>query len=454
MLSSNLQSQVLVNSIKELVPYLDDDNVHVKMAPGVYNITAEDVKKGMYPKESNIKRICKVLLLFEGNNSTYDFTGVTINVETAVFRSFGNFRVNEIQILGNNNVLKNLTLVDVGSVHDGPTVGALNLCMDGRENRIEGFHVTAKGSFPYGYGDAFGKGGNSVINHQKHSACLIRGESNHLKNSTFIHRSYGHCIFMQAANNPLIEGCYVEGEVRKTDDMLAEEGTGSPADKVGFKTVWGYKLPKGYMMSTGEAGIRAYNAGETYIDGEFFRRGTSNPTVINCTVKYMRTGVTIAHATGKKYVENCTAMGCENGFSLGSGEVVGCRADVTHGPAYSSTYSSDVAYNADITIISSKEPYCNGSGSVAYIGGSKHKITLRGSNQGVEHGLKIKVGGDKNNIRLLQGNLPNQNNFKGWDFEINNLTNFPLFLSEKSSGVKGQSLGLISDLGNQNKVKK
>lgn len=451
-LGSKIYSQITVNSLVELMPYLDDDNVTIKMAPGIYNITAEDVKKGLYPKETKIKHQCKVLLLFEGNNSIYDFTGVTINVETAVFRAYGKYRVNEIQILGNNNVLKNLTLVDVGSVYDGPTVGALNLCMDGRGNRIEGFHVSAKGSFPYGYGDTFGKGGNSVINHQKHSSCLVRGESNHLKNSTFIHRSYGHCIFMQAANNPLIEGCYVEGEVRKTDDMLAEVGTGSPADKVGFMTVWGYKLPAGYMMSTGEAGIRAYNGGETSIDGNYIVRGTSNPTVLNCTVKYMRTGVTIAHATGKRYVENCTAIGCENGFSLGSGEVVSCRADVTHGPAYTSTYSSDLGYNADITIISSSEPYYNGTGSIAYIGGSKHKITLRGSNQGVEHGLKISVGGEKNNIRLLYGNLPNQNNFKGWDFEINNLTNFPLFLSNKSSKITGESLGSVSNSGSNNNV--
>ncbi|QDO95454.1 hypothetical protein FNB79_16240 [Formosa sediminum] len=449
--SLGVNAQTMVNSLEELKPFLDDDNVHVKMKPGVYTITADDVKNGLYTKETIIKNTSKVLLLFEGNNSTYDFTGVTINVDTKVLQAFGKFQVYEIQIIGNKNVLKNLTLVDVGSVHDHPAHRANNIVIDGSHNRVEGFNVTTKGSFPYGYGDAFGKGGKSVIPHKKHSACLVRGESNHLKDSKFTHRSYGHCIFMQAANNPIIEGCVVEGEMRKTDDMLAE--TSGPAFDVDFMTVWGYKLPKDYMLSTGEAGIRAYDGGETVIDGKNYRRGTSNVTVLNCTVKYMRTGVTIAHATGKKRVEGCVAIGCENGFSLGSGELVNCKADVTYGPAYASTYERDKSYNADITLLDSKEPYYNGSGNIAYIGGSEHKITFRGSSQGAAQGLKIQVGGDKKNIRLLHGNLPNQNNFKGFDFELHNLTNYPVYLSDKSSGVSGESKGEITDLGTNNSLK-
>ncbi|AWW32789.1 hypothetical protein DN752_23055 [Echinicola strongylocentroti] len=444
-------AQTTVASLAELKPYLKQDNVDVKMTPGVYTITAEDVANGLFDDETTISGVTvKALLLFEGSNSTYDFSDVTIQVETAVFQAYGNVQVYEVQVIGNENVLKNLTLEDVGSVHDRPTRGALNICMDGRANRIEGFHVTAKGSYPYGYGDAFGKGGSYTIKHYKHSACLIRGESNHLKNSTFIHRSYGHCIFMQAASNPLIEGCLVEGEVRSTDDMLAE--TSGPAYDIDFMTDWGYRLPAGYMLSTGEAGIRAYNGGQTVIDGVEYSRGTSNPTVLNCTIKYMRTGVTIAHATGTKYVEGCTAIGCENGFSLGSGDVVDCAADCTYGPVYASTYENDRNYNADITILPASDPYYNGSGSVAYIGGSGHQITLKGSSEALEQGYKIKVGGDKNNIRLLNGNLPHQNDFAASDFELNNHTNIPVFLSSKSSGIVGQSGGMVTDLGTNNNL--
>lgn len=448
---SELNAQTIVGSLSDLLPYLEKDNVDVKLKPGTYNITTQDIAKGLYKEETTVKNTSAVLLLFKGTNSTYDFTNVTINVGTKVLQAFGNKQVYILQIIGNNNVLKNLTLANVGSLHDAPNKRACNLVMDGAYNKIEGFYVTTKGSFPYGYGDIFGKGGKTVIKHRKHSACLIRGESNHLKNTHFTHRSYGHCVFMQAANNALIEGCLIEGEVRKTDDMLAE--TSGPAFDVDFMTVWGYKIPKGYMLSTGEAGIRAYNGGNTIIDGKKYKRGTSNPTVINNTIKNMRTGVTLAHATGKKLVKNCVAIGCENGFSLGSGKAINCSADCSFGPAYSTTYEKDKKYHADITILPATTPYYNGSGSIAYIGGSEHEITLKGSEEVVEEGLAIKVGGDKNNLRLLNGNFPHQNNFKGFDFELENLTNYPVVLSKKSYRVKVKSVGKVTDLGKKNNVK-
>lgn len=451
---SNGRAETIVKSLKELITYLDKDNVKIKLTPGIYSITAEDVNKGLYQQKLKVKNPTNILLLFSGNNSIYDFTDVTIQVDTKVLQSYGGNQIHELQIIGNNNVLKNLTLEDVGSVHDAPTKRATNIVMDGRNNRVEGFHVVTKGSFPYGYGDAFGKGGKSTIKHRKHSGCLIRGESNHLKNSSFIHKSYGHCLFMQAANKPIIEGCTIEGEVRKTDDMLLEKGTGSPADKIDFMTVWGYKLPKGYMLSTGEAGIRAYNGGETIIDGKIYFRGTSNPTIINNTIKYMRTGVTIAHATGKKKVKNCTAIGCENGFSLGAGGTAeNCKADCSYGPVYATTYEKDKNYNANITIIPAVNPYYNGSGTVAYIGGAGHCIYLKGTDEVIAEGLNIKIGGDKNNIRLLNGNFPNQNNFKASNLKLVNYTKYPVFLSSKSSKITLKTEGVVNDLGLNNKVK-
>ncbi len=449
--SLSVFSAITVKSLAELLPHLDDDGIEVIMKPGTYTITAADIKKGLYGS-SLFEDKTKVLLLFKGSNSTYDFTGVTLNIETAVFKALGKNRVNEITITGNNNVLKNLTMVDVGSVHDGPTVGALGVCMDGKDNRVEGFHMTVKGSFPYGYGDAFGKGGKNTIRHQKHSAFLIRGLRNHAKNCTIIHRSYGHAMFMQAASYPIIEGCHIEGEVRKTDDMLAE--TSGPAFDIDFKTIWGYRLPAGYMLSLGEGGIRAYNGGQTIIDGKVIKRGTDNPTILNCTIKHMRTGVTIAHATGKRYVEGCVVIGCENGFSLGKGEVVNCSADCTYGPVYSTTYERDANYNAEITIIPSKEPYYNGSKCVAYIAGSEHNITLKGIVDTAAKDFRIMVGGDKENIRLLNGNFPHQNNFTAKNIRLNNMTEFPVELSEKSSAITLTSKGKVTDHGAGNKISK
>ncbi|MCB4807948.1 hypothetical protein LG651_06760 [Tamlana sp. 62-3] len=98
--------------------------------------------------------------------------------------------------------------------------------------------------------------------------------------------------------------------------------------------------------------------------------------------------------------------------------------------------------------------YFNSSGSVAYIGGSEHNITFTASKEVLHEGLAIKVGGDKNNIRLKNGNFPHQNDFKAHNFELNNQTSFPVVLSNKSQGVKVKSLGQVTDLGTGNKIEK
>lgn len=437
MMGHAVAQTVTVNSLSELLPYLKQSDVDVKLAPGTYTIDDTDIDNGTFSNP---------LFLFEGSNSVYDFTDVKIEINTIVLTKFGNVDVNEIQILGNNNVLNNLTLEDIGTT--APTNRAQSIVMDGRDNRIEGFDLTIRGSFPYGYGDAFGKGGGSVINHRKHSGVLIRGLRNHLKNCNIISRSYGHIVFMQAASYPTVEGCYIEGEMRSTDDMLAEAGTGSPADNVDFMTVWGYKLPAGYMMSLQEGGIRAYDAGTTYIDGEEIQRGTDNPTVLNCTIKNARTGVTLAHASGTKTVDNVTLLGCEQGYSIGSGTVSNCSADAQYGPVLSFAYSSDSNTNIDITVLPSENDY-NGSGTVAYIGGNAHNITLRGSITNPD--LRIQVGGQKNNVRLL-GVTSSQNPLDAQNLEFTNYTDIAMVLDELSSGVVVKSCGngTITDNGANN----
>ncbi|WP_131453965.1 hypothetical protein [Neotamlana sedimentorum] len=447
---TSFYAQTEVGSLKELLPYLSENNVKVKLKPGAYVVSANDINNGDFTTVTKVKNHANVLFLFSGNNSEYDFSGVTINVKTDVLTAFPSKseELYEIQIIGNKNVLKNLTLVDDGSVYDAPTRRATNIVMDGASNRIEGFHITTRGAYPYGYGEAFGKGGKSVINHRKHSSFLVRGYKNHAKNCTIIHRSYGHAMFMQAADWPIIEGCYVEGAMRSTDDMWKEKGTGTDADKVNFKTVWGYKLPKGYMMCLGEEGIRAYNGGETIIDGKEYRRGTSNPTIINCTVKNMRAGVTLTHATGKKYVEGTTVIGCERGFCIGSGDIVDCYADTQHGPALGVDYESDQGTKADITLLPYEGKSYNGSGHAAIIIGSNHKIIFRSAVEKVDQNLKINIGGDNKTIGLLS----KDENYRASNIILHNFTNYPVVLDDNAKNSTGVSFGEVIDQGNNNHI--
>ena len=55
----------------------------------------------------------------------------------------------------------------------------------------------------------------------------------------------------------------------------------------------------------------------------------------------MRAGVTLTHATGKKYVSGTTTIGCERGFCIGTGDIVDCYADTQYGPALGVDYITD-----------------------------------------------------------------------------------------------------------------
>ncbi len=448
--------KIKVNSLEAVLPYLKQDNVDVTVAPGVYRITAADMKAGKYTSVSEVEEGLKksVILLFEGNNSTYDFTGVTMEIEAEVFtkldpqyREFVN-----IQTLGSNNVIKNIKLVDIAQKTDFPNRGYVNVILDGASNCIEGVEINSKGSSPYGYGELFGKGGPRLVPLNKHCGCLVRGLKNHVLNCTIIHHGFGHCLFMQAADYPIIEGCYIESEMVSTDDILAERGSGSVADKVNFMTSFGYEIPKGYTIACSEEGIRAYNGGDTMIEGERYKRGTSNVTVKDCYVKNARAGVTLTHAKGKKYVENCTIIGCERGFAIGSGQIVNCKADCQYGPALGVDYENDNGMIADITILPYEGKNHNGSKHAAIIIGKNHKITLR-KGEGLdapEQDLLINIGGDNRTI----GMLGKDNNYKASNIEIINETGYPIVIDDNASGITGSTKGSVTDNGTNNSIKR
>ena len=448
-----VSSQTVVKSLAELQPYLDDDKVHVKLAPGEYIVTADDIRKGVYGKamkQANFDEFYAVFP-FLGSKSTYDFTGVTIKIMTAALKAAGGVDFREVYIQGNNNVLKNLTLIDDGDVNDAPAKRAQNIVMDGAENRVEGFHVTVKGSFPYGYGDIFGKGGNNTIGHKKHSACLIRGNSNHVKDCTFIHRSYGHAIFCQAANDPIIEGCYIEGQISSTDKVLAEEGSGSPADKINFKTTWGFDLRKrpGYRFSLQEDGIRAYSGGKTIVNGVIREGGTHGMTVKNCTVVNMRSGVTIGWATGKKQIENCTVLACETGYWIGGeSTVVNCRGDSSMGPLYSEDVGRANS-KAEMTLLDDYLPKIGDMPSL-YFAGNNHDLTLYDGTTSFDESIILKMGGKRVGHRWLAGSGEEPLDRTATRLEFTNYTKYPLVLENNASGNTLKSCGPVTDNGSNN----
>ena len=450
------QAQTTVTSLSNLMRYLDDDNVNVKLAPGTYNISVADVDNGTYGQLLSGEIIGNQysLFLFQGNNSTYDFTDVTINIDTEVLSAFGNVNFHELQIIGSNNVLRNLTMVDSGDADNFPGRSATNIVMDGANNRVEGFHVTVKGSYPYGYGDIFGKSGTNVISHKKHSACLIRGNSNQVVNSTFIHRAYGHGIFFQGANDPYVEGCYVQGELSTVAAVLAEEGTGSPADDVDFLTIWGYslyELDENYRFSLQEDGIRSYNAGETIIDGVEYDRGVTNATVIDCTVEKMRSGVTIGWASGTKYVENCTTLACESGYWVGSNTtIISSKGDASVGPLLSEDVRRSNSL-IELTLLDNQVSKIGNTPSV-YFAGSNHDVTINDGTTSFDSDIEFLIGGQRLGHRWLEGSGEEPPNFAAEDISFNNQTNYPIVLGENSEDNEVISCGTVTNNGLNNSI--
>ncbi len=451
-----------VNSLEELMPYLKKDNIHLKLAPGTYKFTTKEAGSRKFRNAAEVVegKLSYAIILIEGDGCTYDFTDVTIEVDTKVFNAYEKSEFNELHILGNNNVVKNLTLVDVGHSLDFPQWGCVNVIVDGEKNRLDGVVIKSKGSFPYGYGELFGKGGPTTIKHKKHSACLVRGFENHIKDCKIYHRAYGHCLFMQAADRPLIEGCYIEGALTTTDKVLEEAGSGSRADKIDFKTVWGYKVPKGYTIALTEAGIRAYNTGNTMINGKrYTKRTTSNVTIRGCTVKNARVGVVVAHSAGNNLVEDCTVIGVSStGYSVNNNNTIrNCRADATFGPVFVVPYERNRNITADITITGypKGENRYVGSGSkqVAYIVGTGHKVTLRqdpslSADDDVLEGMRISVGGDSQSV----GDLAEVKEWLANEITLDNQTIFPVELEKNCTNGNITSVGKVTDIGSNNKV--
>ncbi|KGL62282.1 hypothetical protein [Polaribacter sp. Hel1_85] len=424
-----------VNTITDFIATLRQNDINIKLAPGTYKFGPDDVTSGLIPNHE--------MFVFRGNDTNYDFTGVTFEFDTELLRSYGSEDIVQIRLYGNNITVKNLTMIDTGDAY--PLYRATNINLDGLDNTIEGFNLTTRGSYPYGYGDIFGKGGTYVIKHFKHSSILIRGERNHLKDCTITQKSYGHGIFVQGGIDTVIEGCELYGEVRTSNDMLAEEGTGSPADNVNFMSVWGYKLTAGHMFSLQEDGIRAYNTGNHYITGESIN--TSGIKVIDCKVNKFRSGVTIGWADGEKLIQNCEATGTETAFWVGSsGTIRDSRGDFAYGALYGTDRDNDGDSQIELTIIDSGYEK-HGSHQALYLGGKNQRITLNTTENQPQDNIDIAISGVKGGFRFLDGI-----NYDALSVTLINNTGYNVILGEKSAGCVVQSCGTITDNGSSNSV--
>lgn len=370
---NNSRDTIFIKSLSKLAHYAGKSNVLVKMKSGEYTLNSIKKNKAyVFKRDASSKKSADfhigALIHFSGNNSRYFLSGVVINIDTKLHENFKKSEFSEFLVSGNNNYIKGLKGKDIGEHVPANRVQMLRVMGD--DNTIENADLFVHGSTPYGYGHLLGKGKNALVPLHKHSVLLVEGTNTKLLGCKVVTHAYGHGIFMQGAVNTLLKDCYVEGKMRPTNEMLAE--TSSLAFDAGFKSDY----PPGKIMpneikSLSEDGIRAYPSGG--LNG----RRTQGITVINCTVKNMRSGFDLSANLPPTKIVGSTAIGCqEKGFSVGTNGVIeDSKGDALYGPLITFVGNSVKDCIVDLKLVDTVSEYH--VARLAEINGSGHKITIR-----------------------------------------------------------------------------
>lgn len=384
--NSHSQDTIFIKSVKQLAKYAKKSNVLVKMKQGEYTINSIGIgelsvfKRGASSKKKGDFRIGS-LIHFSGNNSKYFLTGVALNIDGKLHQNYPKSEFSEFLVSGNNNHIEGLKGKDVGEHVPAHRVQMLRVMGD--DNTIKNADLFVHGSYPYGYGHLLGKGGNALVRTQKHSVLLVEGTNTKLLGCKVVSHAFGHGIFMQGAVNTLLKDCYVEGKMRSTNEMLSE--TSGPAFSVGFRSDYppGKILPN-EIKSLSEDGIR------TYPQGGLNDRRTQGVTVINCTVKNMRSGFDLSANLPPTKIIGSTAIGCqEKGFSIGNDGIIEySKGDAKYGPLITFVGNDVRNCKVDLELVATVSEYK--VSRLAEINGSGHTITIRNF-QGKKRSIKSPI---------------------------------------------------------------
>lgn len=313
-------AEVQISSVKELAEYASKSGNQITMTPGVYQLTDFLTLDSMSARHDRKEF---QYITFRGSNNIFNLGGVEIEVNTELRTALKPpIHSDEFLITGENNTFKGLTIRCVG---EGVSPGGTVLQVSGEGNVLRDMTLYVSGSYPYGYGDLFGKGKakETVIKHYKHSGLLVTGSNTKLYGCRLFNQSFGHCFFIQKnPENVYFEDCYAEGVIRSTDDILAE--TSGPAFDVNFRT-WTrnregeYVVTSGYMKSLCEDGFRTYGV-------------SKNIHFKNCTAKNTRAGFEL-RSNSHALLENCVTIGTERAYWIGDNATVkNCKGDANYGP--------------------------------------------------------------------------------------------------------------------------
>ncbi len=416
---------ITIDSIAELATYASQSGNKVKMTPGVYQMRDYICGDVVAAKKEAGDH---TYITFSGSGNTFDLSGVTFEVHTEIKSLITRpTDVREFIVEGDNNTIKGYTIN-----HIGDTPGGISLTVEGEGNTIEEVTFNLHGSYPYGYGDLFGKGRERTIDRlQKHCGFLVRGSKTTVIGCNLYIRAFGHGYFIQnGASDVTFIDCYVEGQVRTTDEILAEES--GMAHDLEFKTVSLNRegenvVTKGYMKVLCEDGFRTYN------------HDNSNIKFINCTAKHTRGGFEL-RTKGGTYLENCTTIGCERAYWVSDNSVVrGCKGDANYGPLLFVEGN-----NADVEISLVPTESDRIVHAIATIHGENNSVTINpygGENRATE--LPILIGYRE----PLHGEMMSPfTQAESTGLKLINNTTMPVVIGEQTSNFQITSVGKVEGI--------
>ncbi len=381
---------VLVDTLEELYEAASQSGQNVRVQPGVYRLAHYLNDERLEQLRSELPegkgRPPRWLLRFSGSDNTFDFTEVTIEIDTELYSKLPYGYMRCLFIDGHNNSLQGLTIRNTGPEDKGSNGNSLSIF--GNHTLLEDVAVYVSGSSPYGYGDLLGKGGPVLTGLKKQSGIMVAGQHNTLRRCKVISRAFGHCFYIQTQGHDtrdiLLEDCYAEGLMRTTNEMLAE--TEGIVNELGYRSVYQnrdgrYMITPGYTKSLSEDGFRTYG-------------GVGKVTLRNCTALNTRAGFEIGgtnEAESRTVLEGCQAYGTERAYLLGSNVWVrNCRGNITHGPLL---YLRENTQGADIELELIPTLPTSTVHVLATIAGQEHQVRLFTKDpQGLVPALPIMLG--------------------------------------------------------------
>ena len=255
------QDILKVSSIEELQSAMEQSDQHILMQPGDYAMAQQSFKLS---GDNNIVDLTGAYfswIVGEAGRGRLIITGEGNTIRSGEFEDLYNNGMTEVTDFTAYNQDRNRLAKGGGS----------NVSITGDNNRLVGFKMTVRGSYPYGYGAMFGIGADHALKLDKHCGIVIKAKNTVLDSVEVYQKAFCHAIFMQRpADNTLIKNSLVEGAVRATNDMYAETDPNSlpyrfdykmPFSIAGERNRSALPIPRDHVFTITEDGIRVYKGG-------------------------------------------------------------------------------------------------------------------------------------------------------------------------------------------------